>query len=139
MDGDLRNVRVWCMAMDLADHVYDAADKLPAGERFILNEQMRKAALSVPSNIAEGKGRGAPREYRQFVRYARGSAFELQSHIAFAKKRSYFTADTAQQLIDETDVVVRTLNALIRYLNRKARKPPVPDPRSPMPRLRPRP
>ena len=126
MDSDFRNLVVWQRAMDLADEVYDAAALLPKVERFVLSEQMRDAALSIPSNIAEGKGRWSVREYRQFARHARGSALELQSHILFARRRHYFEEELAQYLIALNEEVVCKLNALIRYLNRKARKPPRP-------------
>ena len=127
MNGDLQNVLVWRQAIDLADRVSRVAESLPDCERFVLNEQMRDAALSIPSNIAEGKGRAVARQYRQFVRYARGSTYELQSHIVFAEKRGYFSAELADTLIGESDEILKGLNALLRYLNRRAKLPPIPD------------
>ena len=126
MESEFRNLVVWQRAMDLADQIYDAAALLPKDERFVLSQQMRDSALSIPANIAEGKGRWSVREYRQFVRHARGSALELQSHILFAERRHYFERELAEQLIALNEDVVCKLNALIRYLNRRAGKPPRP-------------
>lgn len=114
--------------MDLADRVYDAADLLPKTEQFVLSEQMRDAALSVPANIAEGKGRWSIREYRQFARHARGSLMELQSHLLFAGRRKYISVEMVNELIGRAERVGEKLNALIRYLNRRAKKPHDPRP-----------
>jgi four helix bundle protein len=119
MDSDFKNLVVWQRAMDLADEVYDAVDTLPNDERYVLSAQMRRAALSIPANIAEGKGRWSIREYRQFVRHARGSALELESHLLFAQRRKLLSAERTQRLLALEDEVVRKLNALIHYLNRK--------------------
>ncbi len=126
MRSDFRNLVVWQLAMDLADRIYSVADLLPSDERFVLAEQMRDAALSVPANIAEGKGRWSMREYRQFARHARGSLMELQSHILFAGRRAYIPSQTVDELIRRAEQVAQKLNALIRYLNRRAKKPPRP-------------
>ncbi len=126
MSTDFRDLVVWQQATDLADRVYDVADRLPASGKFVLSEQMKGAALSVPANIAEGKGRWSAREYRQFLRQARGSAYELQSHILFTERRRLITAETGHDLIAQADEVLRKINALINYLNRRARQPPRP-------------
>lgn len=123
MESDFTRLVVWQLAMDLADAVYDAAALLPRDERYVLSAQMRDAALSVPSNIAEGKGRWSAREYRQFARIARGSALELQSHLLFAQRRKFLTTETIESLLERQREVVRKLNALIQYLNRKAKRP----------------
>ncbi len=115
MDSHFKNFVVWQRAIELADEVYDAAGFLPTEERYVLSAQMRDAAISIPSNIAEGKGRWSAREYRQFVRYARGSALELESHLLFAKRRKFLTDETTTRLLALEDEVVRKLNALIHY------------------------
>lgn len=134
MNSDFKNLVVWQRAMDLANEVYDAAAVLPKEERYVLSAQMRDAALSIPSNIAEGKGRWSAREYRQFVRHARGSALELESHLLFAQRRKLLSAERTQRLLALEDEVVRKLNALIHYLNRKEKKPPRPATSDPRPR-----
>jgi four helix bundle protein len=133
MQSDFRNLVVWQMAMDLADQIYDAADRLPKQERFVLSEQMRDAALSIPANIAEGKGRWSTREYRQFVRHARGSLLELQTHVLFAGRRRFLSAEHVAKLIARAEEVGQKLNALLRYLNRRARQPTRPTTHDPRP------
>jgi four helix bundle protein len=128
MDSDFRNLVVWQRAMDLADEVYDAAALLPKDERCVLSAQMRDAALSIPSNIAEGKGRWSVREYRQFVRHARGSTLELESHILFAERRKFLPPEYIQRLLARSEEVVTKINALLSYLNRRARRPSDPRP-----------
>lgn len=123
MDSDFRNLIVWKRAMDLADAVYDAAAKLPKSEEYILSAQMRDAALSIPTNIAEGKGRWSTREYRQFVRYARGSTLELESHLLFAERRSFLTHDEVEELLAKAQAVVQRINGLLRYLNKRVMRP----------------
>jgi four helix bundle protein len=79
---------------------------------------MRAAALSVPSNIAEGQGRYTPREYRRFLRDARGSLYELQNHLLFAQQRTFLPEATVAELLNDAEEVGRLINGLIRYLSR---------------------
>ena len=109
--------------MELADRIYEAVELLPKHELFILSAQMRDAALSVPSNIAEGKGRWSVREYRQFVRHSRGSIFELESHLEFARRRQLLSAELVSELLALAKRVVEKINRLIHYLNKRAKKP----------------
>ena len=103
--------------MDLAEAMYDAVGLLPRSERFELNAQMRSAAMSIPSNIAEGKGRSTDRDYRSFLVRARGSLFELETHIEFAKRRKFIDETTAESLLTKSAEVGRKIGALIRYLD----------------------
>jgi four helix bundle protein len=119
--SDFRNVLAWQRGMELADKIYDAVELLPSQERFVLSQQMRDAALSVPANIAEGKGRYTTREYRQFVRYARGSAMEVQSHILFAERRKFLPAEVIRDLMKTAVSAVQLINGLLRFLEKKTR------------------
>ncbi len=80
MSGGYRQLDVWQKAMSLTEHVYELAKTLPDTERFGLISQMQRAAVSVPSNIAEGYGRGG-RDYRRHVLIARGSLLELETQM----------------------------------------------------------
>ena len=82
--GDIRSFRdlvVWQKAMDYVDAVYDLADALPAKERFALCDQLRRSAISIPSNIAEGSKRGTRTDFRYFTRIALGSAAESETQL----------------------------------------------------------
>ncbi|RPI59311.1 MAG: four helix bundle protein, partial [Planctomycetaceae bacterium] len=73
-----KDLQVWQKSMELAGQIYEATQKFPADERFGLTSQLRRAAVSVPSNIAEGYGRGTRKDYKRFLQVARGSLYELE-------------------------------------------------------------
>jgi four helix bundle protein len=81
---NFRNLRVWAAARDLALQTYLRTRKFPSEERYGLTSQMRRAATSICANIAEGCGRGSPGELRTFLRYAFGSACELECQVILA-------------------------------------------------------
>jgi four helix bundle protein len=112
-----KTVEAWQKALSLANAVYDAVQRFPKSERFELGSQMRRAAMSVPSNIAEGKGRGTDRDYRCFVIRARGSLFELETQIEFARMRTFIDEETARALLAQSEDVGGKIGALIRYLD----------------------
>jgi four helix bundle protein len=97
-----RDLLAWNAAMDLVITAYDLAGKLPRSERFELGAQIRRAALSIPSNIAEGHAAGARQRYLNHVRIAVGSLAELDTQVDIATRLAFVTAEdvavTAQQL-----------------------------------------
>ena len=117
-----RDVLAWQVGMALVRDVYRAVKKFPAWELYVLGEQMRKAAVSIPSNIAEGHGRWEIPDYRRFLRYARGSALELQTQIVIAKDQEYVSEQEFDVLIGEANEVGRLINGLLRSL--KTQDPP---------------
>lgn len=84
--NSFKELIVWQKAMDLVETVYHATAKLPHAEQFGLTSQMRRCAVSIPSNIAEGKKRGTRRDFAQFLRIANGSAAELETQMLVAQK-----------------------------------------------------
>ena len=89
-----RNLVVWQKAMELAKKVYLVTRNFPEEEIYALTSQVRRSAVSVPSNIAEGKGRGTGKEFIQFLRIALGSLYELQTQLELSMRIGYIT--TAQ-------------------------------------------
>jgi four helix bundle protein len=87
--ADHRDLHAWQEAMNLVTNVYNLTRAFPREETFGLRSQMRQAAVSVPSNIAEGAGRGTTRELRQFLLIARGSLSELETQVIVAKNLGY--------------------------------------------------
>jgi four helix bundle protein len=126
----------WKKAMHLATSIYAATQSFPRHELYGLTAQMRRAAVSVPSNIAEGRGRDTHRDFRQFVIRARASAFELRTQITIAESLNYVSREEAKQLIDRSDDVLLVINGLIRHLTRsiagfsRSLRLPTPDARS---------
>jgi four helix bundle protein len=106
--------------MDLAMAAYDISDVFPRREIFGLTQQLRRAALSVPCNIAEGNGRGYRADYARFVCTSRGSLREVDTLVEFARRRSYLTNAQFADFAELMDHVGRMLTKLLRQLT----KPP---------------
>ncbi|MDQ6803349.1 MAG: four helix bundle protein [Acidobacteriota bacterium] len=102
--------------MDLVDHVYVGVRDFPAHETFGLASQMRRAAVSIPCNIAEGQGRSLPRDFSRFLRSARGSALELETEILIAQRQNYMTPAMSDALLEECVRVSQLINGLLRHL-----------------------
>lgn len=120
MAGSFKELLVWQRATELALSVYRLTAQFPDAERFGLTNQMRRAAVSVSSNIAEGAGRATSGEFLQFVGIARGSNFELESQFVIARGLNFGKLpelEDAEKLCDE---VGRLLSLLSRSLRTKA-------------------
>jgi four helix bundle protein len=107
-----RDLIVWQKAIHLAKEAYGIAGRLPAAERFGLASQLQRAAVSVPSNIAEGQSRRNPREFRQFLFHALGSLAEIDTQLVLAHELGYLgSGDTevAHALIEELRKMTHTL------------------------------
>ena len=111
-----RELIAWQKAIELVTHVYDETKALPREEIYGLTSQMRRAAVSIPSNIAEGQGRHSTGEFRQFLGNAQGSLYELETQIIIARKLGYLSADSEKSLLTLAAEVGRILNGLDRSL-----------------------
>jgi four helix bundle protein len=116
-----RDLVVWQRAIDLVDVAYRLSRTFPAPERFGLTGQLRRAAVSIPSNIAEGHGREHLGEYLHHLSIPNGSLMELETQVVIAGRMGYVTAEHQQQALDLSGDVGRMLSGLIRAL--KARRP----------------
>jgi four helix bundle protein len=115
-DSIYRRLDAWKKAMRLTTATYAATQSFPRHELYGLTSQMRRAAVSIPSNIAEGRGRDSRRDFRQFVIRARASAYELQTQITVAESLQYLSSAEAGELIEQSNEVVMVINGLIRHL-----------------------
>ena len=113
MTETFRNLIAWVKAKALAKNVYVASNDFPKEEAYGLTIQMRRAAVSIPSNIAEGKGRGTKRDFCHFLMQARGSLYELETQIELALDLNYLSRAKASDLLKDCDEVGRILNGLI--------------------------
>lgn len=113
-------ISVWQQAMQLTLHIYRSTANFPKHEVYGLSQQMRRAAGSVPSNIAEGKGHKSDREPSRFLFHARGSLLELQTQLMIAKELQYLPEAEGDRLLLLSDQVGRDLNALINSVREKA-------------------
>ncbi len=116
-----RDLEVWQRAMDLAVECSRAAKVFPLDERYGLGAQVKRSAVSVPSNIAEGRGRLGPGGFLNHLSIARGSLFEVETQLLLAKRLSYLDDQAAQDLLKRTTQVNCLLAGLIRALKAKRR------------------
>ena len=113
MSGDYKDLRVWQDARILVGEIYRLTRGFPKEELFGLTSQMRRSAVSVPSNIAEGKGRHSARELAQFLYRARGSLLELETHIFISSDLGFVTQSTTTTITEKIKKLACTLNSLI--------------------------
>jgi four helix bundle protein len=116
--GTYEDLKVWRRAMDLVLEVYRCTALFPKQEIYGLTSQMRRCAVSVPSNIAEGKGRFSRKELLQFLFHARGSLLELQTQITIARELGFLSTPEGQTLSQHASEVGRLLNGLINRFQR---------------------
>lgn len=113
---DFRRLEAWQPSQELAVAVYRLTEEFPATERFGLTAQIRRAAVSIMSNIAEGAGRGTDKEFVAFLRVARGSLHEVESQCLLAQRLSFGTADALTDVLDRVGQTGRLLHGLLRAL-----------------------
>ena len=113
---DYKELVVWKKSVDLAIGVYKVTGPFPDAERFGLTGQMRRAATSLPANIAEGWGRGTTKEYVQFLLIARGSLMELETHAIISRELHYLSQENFVELQAQIQEIGRMLNGLIQSL-----------------------
>ncbi len=121
MAKSYRELLVWGKAMDLAQALYILTRTWPGDERYGLTSQARRAAVSVPSNIAEGEGRGSDADFCRFLRIAHGSLCEVETQVMLACRLGYVGERDERSFIERADEVGRLINGLIRSLNSRPR------------------
>ena len=119
---NFEKLEVWQKAIDFADLVYQNTGAFPAHERFGLTNQLRRAAISISSNIAEGSSRESKRDYLHFLYIARGSLSEAQYFIHLARRLGYLGEAQAQGLTDQTKRTFGCLHGLIQAVEKETTK-----------------
>jgi four helix bundle protein len=119
MSASFRELRVWQEAMRLTTEIYRSTNAFPKHELYGLTQQMRRAAVSVPSNIAEGKGHHSDKEFVRFLLHARGSLLELQTQLLIAEELQYFGKEEGVGLLALAEGVGRALSGLINSMSEK--------------------
>ena len=114
-----RDLKVWQMGIELAKGCYLLTRAFPRGEMFGLTAQIRRAAASIPANVAEGYGRENTGAYIQFLRIAQGSLKELETHLILSTEVEVARRDATRPLLHQADEIGRMLRALIRKLQAK--------------------
>jgi four helix bundle protein len=116
---DYRDLIVWQKAMDLVETIYRTTGAFPREEIYGLTSQMRRAAVSIPSNIAEGNGRNTTRDYVHFLGMAYGSVKEVETQILIAERLRYVNSSRSDELVQLTGEIARLISGLMNSLNRK--------------------
>ncbi|WP_263358715.1 four helix bundle protein [Acidicapsa ligni] len=111
-----RDLLVWQKAMELAREAYTRTEEFPASETFGLRQQIRRSAVSVPSNIADGHGRLADADLRKFLAAARGSVYEMQTQVELAKDLKFLNSENADHLLSLSTEVAKLTNGLLAVL-----------------------
>jgi four helix bundle protein len=113
---DYRDLLVWQKGISLAKKVYEITERFASAERFGLISQMRRSAISIPSNIAEGQARHTTGEFVQFISHAEGSEAELDTQLILSEEFKFCAAGEAAQLHEKISELRRMLNSLRRKL-----------------------
>lgn len=116
MSRSFEGLIAWQKAMDLAEIVYTTTNRFPRQELFGLTAQLRRAVVSIPSNLAEGCGRITRGEWRQFTAHARGSALEVHTQLLIAQRLRFGDSDRVAFAIERTKEVSRLINGLMNWI-----------------------
>lgn len=111
-----RDLDIWSKGIGIVKDVYKSTERFPKQETYGLSSQMRRAAVSIPSNIAEGFRRYHNKEYKQFLYIALGSCAELETQITIAKELKYMTVNEEAILLEKLDHLCRMTSSLIKKL-----------------------
>lgn len=114
--NDYKDLVVWQKSMDLAETIYQFTMTFPKDEQWSLIGQLRRAVISIPSNIAEGYGRHSTGDYKHFLCISRGSLYELETQIILCQRLGYLTEMIATRVKNEIQQIGKMLTALISKL-----------------------
>jgi four helix bundle protein len=116
MSGTFEDLRAWQCAMSFVVRLYRETGKFPKQEIYGLTSQLRKAAVSIASNIAEGKGRASDRDFCHFLDVARGSAYEVKTQLMLAAQIGYLDKEASTQLLAQASELSCIVNGLLKAL-----------------------
>jgi four helix bundle protein len=116
---NFRQLTIWTKSIELSQAIYRITKKLPEDEKFGLTPQMRRASISIPSNITEGCRRNSDIEYKRFLEIAMGSAFELETQLIIACRIDYLSFQETENLLTQITELEKQINALINKLKNK--------------------
>ncbi|WP_261381038.1 four helix bundle protein [Mucilaginibacter pallidiroseus] len=111
-------MKIWNKAIDFSVDIYKASSNFPADERFGLTSQLRRAAISIPSNIAEGAGRNSNKEFCNFLGIAKGSSYEVQTQLVIANKLGLLQIDVLNELLRQIEELQKMNYAFQQMLSK---------------------
>lgn len=116
-----KDLDVWRLAMDFVEMIYRCTAEFPKEEIYGLTSQLRRAAVSIPSNVAEGAARQTAKENAQFLYYARGSVAEMETQLELVRRLGYLTSEKLEPLLDILKRVGQMIQGLIKKLKSQSR------------------
>lgn len=119
---DFRKLNIWTDSMALVELVYQILKLLPDSEKFSMQLQMQRSAISIPSNIAEGCSRSSELDFKRFLEIAIGSTFELETQVLLAVRIGYFTEQKTEPVLAKINQVQKQLNAFISSIKNRVKK-----------------
>ena len=114
---NIKELKIWNKAMELTVEIYKATEKFPKEETYGLTSQIRRAAVSIPSNISEGAGRNSKNEFRHFLSIANGSSYELQSQLVISNRLNLLADETTEILLTKIDEIQKMNYSFQKSLN----------------------
>jgi four helix bundle protein len=114
-----QKLEAWLKAVEFVTDIYKNTEHFPKEERYGLTSQIRRAAISIPANIAEGAGRYSNKEFAHFLSNAQGSASELETELIIANRLGYLDETSYSQLIERLERIGRLITGLIRHVTNK--------------------
>lgn len=114
-----RELLIWQKAMEFVVSIYKGTNSFPDSEKFGLVSQLRRAAVSLPSNIAEGYGRNSGGDFNRFLNFAMGSLFEIQTQIEIARKLGFLTNKNFDLLFQQSREIERMISSFIRTIKKE--------------------
>jgi four helix bundle protein len=119
MGRSYRDLVAWQKAMKFVTEIYGVTQRFPSEERYGITNQLRRAAVSIPSNIAEGQARFSQKEFHHFLSQARGSLVEIETQLLIARELKYLQPAKADDLLATADELGRVLNGLITSIKNR--------------------
>lgn len=113
---NFRNYEVWNAGVDFSTHVYQLTEKFPKKELYALCDQLQRASVSIPSNIAEGCSRRSEREFAHYLEISLGSSYEIETQMEIARKLKYVTPEEYHNIIEEVQTIEKKLTNLINTI-----------------------
>lgn len=114
-------LEVWCKAIDMVTTVYSVTRSFPSEEKYGLTSQIRRAAVSIPANIAEGAARQTDKEFHQFLSIAQGSSSELETELRIAMNLGYLSTDEHERIYAEVNTIARMIVGLSKSVRSRIR------------------
>ncbi|NQU52513.1 MAG: four helix bundle protein [Bacteroidetes bacterium] len=116
--NNFRELNVWQKAMNLVTQIYKSTKYFPKEEQFGLTNQIRRCAVSIPSNIAEGAGRDSSKDFNRFLSIALGSSFELETQLIISKELEYISIESSNSIENELIEIQKMIRGLQKSLNK---------------------